>query len=288
MIIKLNNIVSNLKLLSPKQALESIKGKEQKIQKYSQLWENLNAYSYDYLSDGRLVKGFIVEPKQGEFFPSIIFNRGGSKEFGMLDEESVFFRLGVLASWGYVVIASQYSGNDGGEGKDECGGMDVDDMLNLKDILDQYDRADSTKIGMFGASRGGMMAYMALKRVDWLEAVAIRAGSSNEIRGYKLRPEVKEFRKDMYDVESEEENLKRSGLFWVDKMVKTTPILLVHGTGDEHLSVLDTIEMGAELYKNNIPFEMHIYQDDDHKMSKNSSEVMEKTRVWFDIYVKNA
>lgn len=276
--------LNQIETLSPELA-KNVTQNEEILAKYADVWSKLDFYKFDYLSDGRIVKGFLVEPKEANNLPCIIYNRGGSKDYSKIEERQLFFIISKIASWGYVVIASQYSGNDGGEGKDECGGMDVDDMLNLKDILDQYDRVDSSKIGMFGASRGGMMTYIALKRVDWLKAVAIRAGSSNEIRGYELRPEVKEFRKDMYDVESEEENIKRSGLFWVDKMTKNTPLLLVHGTGDEQLSVLDTIEMGAELYKNNIPFEMHIYKDDDHKMSKNSNEVMKKTRLLFDKYV---
>lgn len=259
----------------------------QVLSKFSNIWAGLDFYKIDYLSDGRIVKGYLVEPKEGNDLPCIIYNRGGSKDFGKIEERQLFFLIAKIASWGYTVITSQYSGVDGGEGKDECGGMDVDDMLNLKNILDQYDRVDSTKIGMFGASRGGMMTYIALKQVDWLKAAVIRAGSSNEIRGYELRPSVKEFRSDMYDVNSDEENIKRSGLFWVDKMTKKTPLLLVHGTGDEQVSPLDALEMGVELYKNNIPFELHVYQDDDHKMTKNSQEVMEKTQKWFDKYVKN-
>ncbi len=278
--------IKNIETLSSELAKNVVQN-EQILSKFSDIWLGLDFYKFDYLSDGRIVKGFLVEPKKGGDLPCVIFNRGGSKEFSKIDERVLFFLIAKIANWGYTVIASQYSGNDGSEGEDECGGMDVDDMLNLKVILDQYDRVDSTKIGMFGASRGGMMSYLALKQVDWIKAVVIRAGSSNEIRGYELRPELKEFRKDMYNVNSEVENTKRSGIFWVDKMTKNTPLLLIHGTGDEQVSPLDTLEMGVELYKNNIPFELHVYQDDDHKMSKNSKEVMEKTQQWFDKYVKN-
>jgi dipeptidyl aminopeptidase/acylaminoacyl peptidase len=278
--------IKYIELLSSELAKNAVQD-EKVLSKFSDIWAGLDFYKFDYVSDGRIVKGYLVEPKIGVDLPCIIFNRGGSKDYGKIDERVLFFLIAKIASWGYSVIASQYSGNDGGEGKDECGGMDVNDMLNLKDILDQYDRVDSSKIGMFGGSRGGMMTYIALKQVDWIKAAVIRAGSSNEIRGYKLRPSVKEFRSDMYDVHSEEENIKRSGIFWVDQMTKKTPLLLIHGTGDDKVSPLDALEMGVELYKNNIPFELHVYQDDDHKISKNSKEAMEKTHQWFDKYVKN-
>jgi dipeptidyl aminopeptidase/acylaminoacyl peptidase len=219
--------------------------------------------------------------------PVIIYNRGGSKEYGMIEETQLFLRLAEIASWGYVVLASQYSGNDGSDGKDEYGGMDVDDIINLKPIIDQYDKTDSDNIGMFGGSRGGMMSFLTLKNVDWIKAIVTKSGSANESRGYKERPDLKEFRSDMYDADSENENTKRSSIYWIDKLPKDTPILLFHGTNDESVSPLDALEIGVRLFKNKIPFEMHIYNNDDHKLSKNNVEIMEKTHNWFDKYLKN-
>lgn len=255
--------------------------------KFDSIWSKVDFLSMFYLSDGRKIKGFIVEPKDGKNLPVIIYNRGGSKEYGMIEETQLFLRLAEIASWGYVVLASQYSGNDGSEGKDECGGMDVDDIINLKSIIDQYDKIDSGNIGMLGGSRGGMMTFLTLKKVNWIKAIVIKSGSANEARGYEERSELKEFRSDMYDIHSEIENIKRSPIYWIDKLSKKTPILLFHGTNDESVSPLDALEMGVQLFKNNVPFEMHIYNEDDHKLSKNNFEVMEKTHKWFDKYLKN-
>jgi dipeptidyl aminopeptidase/acylaminoacyl peptidase len=255
--------------------------------KFNTIWSEVDFFSMFYLSDGRKIKGFIVEPKEGTNLPVIIYNRGGSKEYGMIEETQLFLRLAEIASWGYVVFASQYSGNDGSEGKDECGGMDVNDIVSFKPIIDQYHRTDSDNIGMFGGSRGGMMSFLTLKKVDWIKAIVIKSGSTNECRGYRERPDLKEFRSDMYDVDSENENIKRSSIYWIDKLPKDTPILLFHGTNDESVSPLDALEMGVQLFKNKIPFEMHIYNNDDHKLSKNNVEIMEKTHKWFDNYLKN-
>lgn len=78
-----------------------------------------------YLNDGLKVVGFIWKPQDtaGKQFPLIIFNRGGNREFGKL---TPWFHLGFYAyvSHGFVVIASQYRGNDGGEGREEYGGVD--------------------------------------------------------------------------------------------------------------------------------------------------------------------
>jgi dipeptidyl aminopeptidase/acylaminoacyl peptidase len=76
-----------------------------------------------YLSDGLQVVGFLWKPQDtvGKQFPLIIFNRGGNREFGKL---TPWFHFGfyTYASNGFVVLASQYRGNDGGEGREEYGG----------------------------------------------------------------------------------------------------------------------------------------------------------------------
>ena len=36
-----------------------------------------------------------------------------------------------MSSWDYVVVGSHYRGNKGSEGKEEFGGSDVNDVINL-------------------------------------------------------------------------------------------------------------------------------------------------------------
>lgn len=108
-----------------------------------------------YLSDGLRVQGYIAEPIAGKDLPAIIFNRGGNREFGALTDARAIRTLGTLAREGYVVVASQYRGNAGGEGQEEFGGTDVNDVLNLIALLEQHPRVDASRIGMYGWSRGG-------------------------------------------------------------------------------------------------------------------------------------
>ena len=74
-----------------------------------------------------------------------------------------------------MVVASQYRGNDGGEGMEEFGGADVNDIFNLIPVLDQNPKADTSRIGMEGTSRGGMMTYLCLKRSCRFKAAVVTA-----------------------------------------------------------------------------------------------------------------
>src|SRR5688572_8111938 len=77
---------------------------------------NINFYRITYLSDNLKVTGYVAEPKAMGKYPCIISNRGGNQDFGQWNHLSIAFFLGRMADWGYVIIASQYRGNDGGEG----------------------------------------------------------------------------------------------------------------------------------------------------------------------------
>ena len=74
------------------------------------------------------------------------------------------------------MLASQYRGNDGGEGRDEFGGEDIHDVLNLIKMAKSLPFIDSSKIVMIGFSRGGMMTYLAIKHGAQIKAAAVAGG----------------------------------------------------------------------------------------------------------------
>ena len=63
-----------------------------------------------------------------------------------------------MARWGYVVVASQYRGNDGGEGREEFGGADVNDVLNLLPVLEQVTSADTARLDTSSSARALIFA----------------------------------------------------------------------------------------------------------------------------------
>lgn len=249
--------------------------------------ENLCIYKITYRSSGHAVVGYILEPRTGSQLPCIIWNRGGSNEFGAIQEEHLFsYQIARLALNGYIVIATQYSGNGGSEGKDEHGGGDLEDVLQLYKILRKYKRADVTRIGMIGASRGGMMTYMILARVKWLRAAVTIAGTANLVNKKKFRPEMETVYKRMFGG-SLAEKKRRSAIFWPEKFPKKTPVLIMHGTADWRVDPMDSLVLAEKLYEYKVPHRLIMFEGGDHGLSEFRKEAEASALAWFERYVKN-
>ena len=252
--------------------------------------EKVDFYWITYLSDGLKVRAILAEPKGEGRFPAIIYNRGGNRDFGKITEGFALGHLGVLARAGYVVVGSQYRGNDGGEGADEFGGADVNDVLNLIPFLNAHPKVDSSAIGMTGTSRGGMQTCLALKKTDKIKAALINSGAANSFTVLKDRLdfEVSVYRKVIpnYDATKDSALRARSPVFWAEKICKTTPILLLHGTADWRVSTEEALELAQQFYRTKQPFRFVLYEGDVHGLWEHEVEVNDLTIRWFDDYLK--
>lgn len=131
------------------------------------------------------------------------------------------------------------------------------------------------------------MTYRALAEVTWIKAAVTRAGLANKFRSYELRPGLKEWHDDMYDLTDEEELKKRSAVFWPEKFCKTTPLLMLHGTADNRVSVLDSLELATKLYEYKVPFRLVTFEGADHYMTEFSKQQSQMIEKWFERYLKN-
>ena len=70
--------------------------------------ENVSLSKILYSSEGYDVEGFICKPiDNSKKYPLILWNRGGDENSGRLDNFLAWGILGEIASWGYLVVASQ-------------------------------------------------------------------------------------------------------------------------------------------------------------------------------------
>ncbi len=245
-----------------------------------------DAYHFFYKSQGLRVAGYMALPKRlTAKTPCVIYNRGGSFDFFKLTPRFVIGRLAQYASWGYVVIASQYRGNDGGDGRDELGGAEINDVLQLRNVLRAVPRADVGRIGMVGGSRGGMMTYLALAKVRWIRAAVTMAGLADVVRNVKMRPGMREIASKAHSAKPADFR-SRSAVLWPEKFSRKTPVLLMHGTGDWRVTPLDSLDLSKKLYAAKVPHRLIIFEGADHGLREFRAEAALQTRAWLDRFVK--
>ncbi len=240
-----------------------------------------------YQRDGLKVTGISCFPLKTEAgkHPIYIYNRGGNRNFGMLTLYSVNQAMIPFARNGYLAYASNYRGNDGGEGIEEFGGADLNDIKNLIEIAKQNPAWDGKNIFMLGHSRGGMMTYKYLRDNKNITAAVSNAGVADIIQGGKERPElIEKVYKQLIKVpesETEQAYIDRSAVYWADKI--TTPLLLQHGTSDDRVDVSHSINLDKKL---TCPHELIIYQNGNHALAAQWKDVLEKSMIWFERYRK--
>jgi len=243
-----------------------------------------------YLSDGLKVKGYAAYPKEkNKEYPCIIWCRGGFGNAGAIDSFNAQGIFGQLASWGYVVFASQYRGNYGGEGEDEFGGRDVNDVLNLIPLAEEFPMAKKDIWGIEGWSRGGMMTYLALTKTNVFKAAIVTGAVAN------LRCNAGEsvFMNKFYEKilgkfgsESFDKKCKaRSIINSVDKICKTTNLLIMHGTADKRVLPHDSIDVANNLLKLGYPFRLLLMENGDHFLKNHRKEVDRQRKEWFGKYL---
>ena len=244
--------------------------------------EDIDFFAITYKSDSLLVNGIIAEPKKEGKFPVIIFNRGGNKEIGkeakLKTLYSLIYSASKLAEEGYVVIASCYREDD------EFGGNDINDVLNLTKTAKELEKADSTQIGMFGWSRGGMMTYLALKKLDIIKTAVIGNGPTDLVPLITERPDMEtEVCAKLipnYEKNKKNELEKRSVLYWVDELDKNTSLLILCGTEDERVNPNQATNLAVKLTEINYDFMLRKFKTD-YKFSDKTEELNELLINWF-------
>ncbi len=245
-----------------------------------------------YLSDGLKIKGYLAYPKDTmNKYPCIIWCRGGFKNAGAIDNFNAQGIFGQLASWGYVVLETQYRGNAGGEGEDEFGGSDLNDVLNLIPLTDELPFADTSKFAIEGWSRGGMMVYLTLAKTSIFKVAISISGIANikcDSNKNTLIQKVFESSSGNYDAKEFQKKCKaRSAINFSEKLSKKTPLLLIHGTADKMVSPNDSLDLSYKLLKTGVPFRLLMLENGDHFLKTHRKEVDRVRKLWFDKYLKN-
>lgn len=233
-----------------------------------------------YSSDEEQVAGYVAVPNDmvndGEKHSCIIYNRGGNQTYGMLESDTV-------SSYAYtfqtIVFASQYRGVDGGTGKDEYGGADIEDVNALVDICCDVSFIDTDNLYMLGSSRGGIMTYEFLRDDDRIKKAAVVSGVADLNASCKERSDMAELCKELIGGTPEElpeEYTNRSAVCWAEDI--DTPLLLIHSTHDNKVSYKQTFMLNKELEDANKTVKLITRDDDIHGFENSDIELI---KDWF-------
>ena len=253
----------------------------------------LTCQTFTYEVDGVAVDGYVIYPSESEKpLPTIIYNRGGNTSYGRVIFGKMMFDLMPLADKGFVVIGSQYrwSGKDKkavefiADGtEDQFGGVDVQDVLALIPIIQQLEIADSERIGVYGASRGGMQSFLVAKAHQDIKAIAVVSAIS-DVTTFKDRSDETAFLLSKlipdYDNNADAALKSRSAVQWADSL-PNAPTLLIHAKDDERVVFSQSVKMAEALEKAGKPYKFTRYDTGGHDLFVHHEAVLDEIVSWF-------
>ena len=251
--------------------------------------EGVTYYHFTYLSNGKKINGFFATPGGETPKPTILWNDGGSAKYFPFTPNQVPRKFGRLLEEGFVVVACNYKDEANSEVKDEFGGEDVEHVVNLIDLLPSFSEIDTSAVGMYGWSRGGMMSYMTLVRTDKIKAMVVGGASSDLFLNGENRPEMELYvYADLmpdYKISRTAALNRRSAVKWADRFPKDVPILILHGTSDWRVRAENSLSLAMELSKNRVPYRLILYEGGDHGISEYREERQNEAIKWFNRFL---
>ena len=215
--------------------------------------EGVSLYTVGYQSEGLHVKALLAVPQHTEeMLPALLYCRGGIKGVGRVRPE----RISQMAAFGYVILAPHYRGNEGGEGRDEFGGADRQDVFSAYERLRSLPLVDRERISVYGFSRGGIMALLAAIECEGLRAAVVWAGVSDLRLTYEERVDLRKMLRRVvgHPRKQEEAYIERSPVFRAAEI--KCPVLIIHGTEDENVGVLHARRLADALQACGKPYEL--------------------------------
>lgn len=236
------------------------------------------SYKFTYSSDGCAVKGYISIPlscSDTNPLQCVLYNRGGNSNMGLLTNLDT---ARICSATDRVVIASQYRGADGGSGKDEFGGSDLNDVIKLIDLCENtFSFTQMEDFCVAGISRGGMMTYMTARHDNRVKRIIAVSAVSDLFSSWDERVDMQKLLRESIGgspdlLPKEYEN--RSAVRWADEI--TVPTLIIHSKGDELVSFSQAEAMNAKLSSNGTNCTFITYDDDTHGFHEEDMNVINR------------
>ncbi|WP_438350404.1 alpha/beta hydrolase family protein [Paenibacillus sp. FA6] len=196
-------------------------------------------------------------------WPVLIYCRGGVGKVGRVKTDW----LEQFSNYGHIIFAPTYRGNEGGDGRDEFGGSDQEDVLSAYRLLEGLPFVDENRISVMGFSRGSINATHTATQIPKVHKLIHWGGVSDLTQTYEERVDLRKMLKRVVGGSPNkipESYQLRSPIFMADKI--QCPVLIMHGTQDTQVDFSHGLNMYNKLVEAGVPTEFHPYDGHDHHL----------------------
>ncbi len=240
-------------------------------------------YRIRYQSGKLIEVAYLVKPRHlRSKLPVVVFNPGEDGD----NSRVLRYLSGISADGPYIVLANQYRGAEGGQGVDEYGGSDVQDVLNLVEVAQHLPFA-KPEIGMLGFARGGMTTYLALKADVPVQVAAVVSAPTDMIETYNRLGGIRDYflkRRMRHAIGGNPKQLPqlyrdRSACLWPQDI--RVPLLIVQGSEDDRVPADQVTRFAGELTALGKPFKLVMIPHGDHMLHNFPSDRDWAILDWF-------
>lgn len=244
--------------------------------------------------DGTLVPGLLYTPSnaaKNKPLPLIMYIHGGP--VGQ-DDYEFEMTAQMLAEKGFAVAQINYRGSTGSNNNHiraimgDWGDKEVIDINGAVDYLIEKGIADSTKLGIFGWSYGGILTDYSIATNQRFKAASSGAGSALQLSMYGTDQYITQYNNEL-------------GPPWknLDKWIQisypflhadriNTPTLFMASQNDFNVPVAGAEQMYQALKTTGVPTELVIYPNQNHGLEVPSyiADRLQRYIDWFSKYLK--
>jgi len=236
--------------------------------------------------DGQKLQGIVTFPpgyEEGKKYPYLVLPHGGPEgnDFLYFDTWAQY-----IAGLGYVVMQPQYRGSTG-YGSDflnaiyqHFGDLAYSDVDSATVYAVAQGWADPKRLAIFGWSAGGFMTSWTITQTNRYRVAIEGAGITNWL-SFIPTSDVQQIDYDQSWQENDVEPfLKFSAVMFADKV--TTPLLILHGTNDIRVPVLQGLEFYALLAERGKTVRMVTYPGAPHfpVLWEQRLNILEEITAW--------
>jgi dipeptidyl aminopeptidase/acylaminoacyl peptidase len=248
--------------------------------------------------DGQLVHAQIFLPRDGRAGtrPAILFFHGGPQRqmllgFHPMDAYNwMYSENQSLVAQGYIVLSVNYRGGIGygldyREAKDfgPDGGSELNDLLGAITYLQSRKDVDPRRLGIWGASYGGLMTALGLARAsDALAAGVDYAGL------YNWSTFLASVGVPLDGSEANQKAIESSPVATIGKW--RSPVLVVQADDDRNVPLQQSSDLIEDLRSHGVPHEEIMIPNEVHDLTRYASwlRLFNATNVYFEGHLKNA